>query len=190
MAGALPCASWMASAADLEAAGRLGLSTTAASAPADWDTLCVGGGQRHWGACAPAADGGDGCADGEASGLWGSQMCDCPKERNGLTCAGCANDAACGGEGAFCARALGSLPETALGCTLGAVAPEELRVYLEDFASPSTIGLRVGPRAFALEFTKAVNTPENGDAERLLSGKIFTSTAPDGVVAQVFDIGA
>ena len=35
---------------------------------------------------------------------------------------------------------------------------EELRVYLEDFASPSTIGLRVGPRAFALEFTKAVDT--------------------------------
>ncbi|KAL1511432.1 hypothetical protein AB1Y20_006231 [Prymnesium parvum] len=168
------------------------------TSPPRWDTLCEGGGQRHWEELTtqPIKD---------YVRFWGSQRCDCPAGRSGYTCGGCANHSGCAG-GAYGCWLPGLQPmverttPTRLGCVIRDAAKQVgpgawgmMAEYLLGFGSEAEVRLALGPDEVFVELRKAVDYPQSslswytgegckGLASRVLSSVSFSGKATGGNV--------
>ena len=160
--------------------------------PAEYDTLCVGGGQRHWGGCfLPYNE--STCQD--LVDTWGSQSCDCPTGRNGRTCSGCSSSDGCNANEACSVPDLASAVDhseqgqrVALGCTVRSrydVSSQYLAPYIFGNGAEPSLDVRIDATSLYAAFTKAVDFPysavssygESNTGVRILGGTSFIAQA-------------
>ena len=133
-----------------------------ASASAEWDTVCMAGGQRRFTPC-KGMDTDQRCTR-QLPHWWGLHRCDCPEGRNGLVCGGCSSDAGCP-TGQQCAAPFGpreTSGDTHLVCDVTDVVPAPFKPILFDFANEMTVNMNIAGGQMTLRMLKPVENPEYG----------------------------
>ena len=179
------------------------VTTFDVSVPAEWDNLCVAGGQRHWGGCfLPYPE--SKCLDlTPVHAAFGMQYCECPAGRNGQTCGGCTSGAGCAAGDECIAPAL--LPPVGSPTKLSCRVPHPANVsfgflaqYVIGIGPIPSFAMTVSESSYEGRLTKAADFPYgefdylltgpaavgNGKGSRVLSGISFIGAANNSGTCQ------
>lgn len=175
------------------------------AAPAE-DTICEGGGQRHWDyyeQCTTQKPPYVPYPPKDAVSWWGSNRCDCPAGRNGWLCAGCSDGIGCG-DGYTCRRpGMQQLLEEGetlhiqcqINDTASQIFPSFLRTYAQGFGAEATVRFELSLGEIFMELRKGVDFPQSFMAAtntfgvdrgaRPLSGVSFRARTNDSSLVDV-----